>query len=107
MPFSKQSQLKKNKRVNPRKMTKIGKELYQNFIYDNQGGMCFCGCGRPIDEYHHSIRGVYKDDRSLVGISRHCHSLIHNCQYKNIDETSRLTLLAKAKGKQNWSDYIL
>lgn len=86
-------------------MTKIEKELFEEFINDKAKGLCQCGCGRQGVEYHHSKRGIYKDDRSIMLICRRCHTLIHNCEYKNIDETSRLTLLAKEKGKENWGEY--
>jgi len=102
---SKKEQLKKNKVPNPKKMPQIEKELYQDFIFEKSQGKCQCGCGSDGVEYHHTKRGIYKDDRSIILICRRCHTLIHNCEYKNIDETSRLTLLAKAKGKENWRDY--
>ena len=103
--YDKKSQLTKRKRPNPKKMSKIEKSIYEDFIFEKAKGKCQCGCGRMGVEYHHSKRGVYKDDRSIILICRRCHTLIHNCEYKNIDKTSRLTFLAKSKGKENWKDY--
>ena len=103
--MTKADQLSKSRKPNPSKMTKIEKGLFEDFISEKVNGLCQCDCGAAGVEYHHSLRGAYKDDRSIILICRRCHTLIHNCEYKNVDETSRLTLLAKAKGKQNWKGY--
>lgn len=103
--MTKAEQLSKVKKDNPRKMSKADKENLEDFINIKSLGKCQCGCGRDGVEYHHSKRGAYKDDRSIMLICRRCHTLIHNCEYKNVDETSRLTLLAKDEGKSNWKAY--
>ncbi len=105
--LTKKSQLHKNKKPNPRKMPKIEYELYVDFVNEKAKGMCQCGCGRKADDIHHTLRGIYKDDRSIVAISRHCHNIVHACNFKKIDEQSRLNLLLKKIGKQNWRDYTL
>jgi hypothetical protein len=79
--YSKKDQLKKRKPKNEKKLQKSEIRKYTDWIHDRQGGKCFCGCGRPIDEYHHAKYGSFgadKDDRSLVGISRECHYAIHH-----------------------------
>jgi len=104
--YTKESQLKKEKKPNPKKMTKIEKSLYEDFISDKAKGKCQCGCGRDGVEFHHSKRGINKDDRSIILICRRCHILIHNMEYNNIDKSSQLNLLAKEKGEENWKEYI-
>jgi len=108
MNYTKEAQLSKTKHPNPKKMTKIEKSLYEDFIYQVQKGRCFCGCGRCITEYHHATFGVKrggKDDRYLVGIAQHpCHYAIHHG--KDIELKERLILLSIHKSKDNWRDYI-
>lgn len=103
--MTKAEQLHKTKRVNPKKMTKIEKRLLEDFIVDKANGKCQFDCGRDGVEFHHSKRGINKDDRSIMLTCRRCHTLIHNLEYKNIDESSRLGLIAKKEGKRNWDEY--
>jgi len=102
--YSKEKQLGKSKRENPKKMTRTELDAYETFIDEKQKGLCFCGCGRPITEYHHAWFGAYKDDRYLVGIAQYpCHYAIHHG--KDIDLKSRLILLSRKKAKEHWKDY--
>lgn len=105
--LSKENQLRKSKKPNPRKMTKVEYELYVDFVNEKAKGMCQCGCGRKADDIHHSMRGINKDDRSIIAICKTCHNLIHSCGYKEIEEASRLALLSKNIGKINFKDYVL
>lgn len=105
VPIPKSEQLKKIKKINPKRMTKIERKLYEEFICDKALGKCQSDCYNNGVEYHHSQRGAYKDDRSIVLICRRCHTLIHNCEYKNADESLKLTLLAKSRGLENWKEY--
>jgi len=87
-------------------MPKIEYELYVDFINSKSGGLCQCGCGRKADDIHHSVFGAGgRDDRYITAISRHCHTIIHHGT--DTDEASRLKLLMKQKGKENFKDYIL
>lgn len=105
--MTKEEQLRKTKRPNPKRMIKTEYELYVDFVNDKAGGMCQCGCGRPAQDIHHSLRGSNKDDRSIIAICRTCHNLIHSCSPKDIDEGSRLALFSKGVGKKNWEEYNL
>ena len=103
--MTKQDQLKKNRKDNPKKLSAIELADFKNFIWAKSGGKCQCNCGRDGVEFHHSKRGIYKDDKSIILICRRCHTLIHSCEYKNIRNTSELTILAKVHGKKNWKEF--
>ncbi len=102
--LSKESQLKKNRKVNLKKMTKIEYNLYVVFVNDKSYGLCQSRCGRKSNDIHHSYFGAGgRDDRYITAICRECHTTIHHGT--NVDEASRLKLLFKGIGKQNWRDY--
>lgn len=102
--YTKEDQTKKNRKINPKRMTRTERDAYETFIDDKQRGKCFCGCGRQITEYHHAEFGINKDDRYMVGIAQHpCHHAIHHG--KDIEEKKRLISLSKRKAKENWKDY--
>ena len=103
--MTKQEQLKKNREQNQKKLSTVVLADFKNFIWAKSGGLCQCGCGKHGVEYHHSLRGAYKDDKSIILICRSCHNLIHNCEYNNMDKTSELMILAKVQGVKNWKDF--
>ncbi len=62
--YSKEDQLKKVKRVNPKKMSKIEYELYVDFVNERSRGICQSGCGAKASDIHHSYWGAGgRDDR--------------------------------------------
>lgn len=49
------------------------------FVYERQGGRCFC-CGGPIEHYHHAIprhEGGSDGPDNKIGLCNSCHSRIH------------------------------
>ena len=68
--FSKQAQVGKNRKTNPKKMPKVQYREYVDFVNERSNGLCQCGCGRKADDMHHSKRGINKDDRSVIAICR-------------------------------------
>ena len=102
--MTKQEQTKKVKRVDLKHMSHIELKLLKEFIFSKSDGKCQCGCGRPIDVYHHSNRGINKDDRTIVGIAAlPCHHDVHF----SIDSHKResLTILLKSIAIENWREY--
>jgi hypothetical protein len=102
--YSKDSQLKKNKKPNPKKLSHIELTNFKNYIFSKSGGKCQCGCNRDITEYHHAKSGIHKDDRTLTGIAQHpCHYNIHHG--KDMDEKRRLIELFEKIGEENWRGF--
>jgi len=87
-------------------MTRIEYEIYVDFVNSKAKGLCQLECGRKADDIHHSKRGIYKDDRSIIAICRQCHNTIHACGYKQIDEQSRLSLMSRVIGELNFKEYV-
>ena len=106
--MTKEQQLQKTKQPNAKKMSPIELANYKNFIYALQGGVCYCGCNEPIDDFHHStynFKNGGKDDRYLIGVSRPTHHTIHN----GMDKEERVDLNERAieKSKEIWGKYTL
>jgi len=104
MTYSKADQTKKNRKPNLKKMTKIEYQLYVDFVNDKSYGLCQSRCGGKAQDIHHSYYGAGgRDDRYITAICRECHEAIHHG--KDIDRASKLKLLFKSIGKQNFKDY--
>jgi len=101
--ISKESQLYKNRRVNLKRLPQVELKLFKEFIFDKAGGKCQSGCNRPLDTYHHSKRGINKDDRSLGGICDTCHTTLHFST--DTHEREALTILFKSIGIENWREH--
>ena len=103
--YSKKEQTKKNKAQIDSKLTASVREHYKAWLHERQGGLCFCGCERPIDEYHHARFGIWKDDRTLIGIARDCHYAIHHG--RDTERKRRLINLSQKLADVNWDDFSL
>ena len=102
--ISKESQLKHTKTSKTNKLSKDVLLSYKDYIFELSGGLCQCGCGRNITEFHHADFGINKDDKTLVGIAQHpCHYNIHHG--KDVIEKRRLINLFKEIGDCNWSGF--
>ena len=102
--MTKQDQLKKNRKDNPKRLSAVELADYKNFIFAKQGGLCFCGCGREISEYHHAYFGINKNDKYLVGIAQNpCHYAIHHG--RDIELKNKLVLVAEIQGVKNWKEF--
>ena len=104
--YPKRKQLTKRRSPNPKKMTDIEYRIYVDFVNERAGYMCQCGCGNTAQDIHHAQFGAGgRDDRSIVAICRECHHTIHHG--RDTDKASRLKLLCKGIGKDNWRAYVL
>jgi len=105
--YSKAQQTKKNKRVNPKRMTGTEKKLYIDFLREKSGGLCqIPNCNNRADDWEHPDRGINRDDRYTILICRSCHMKADQPSPKQIDESSRIKLAGKKIGRENWKDYI-
>lgn len=99
--MTKEEQLKKNKKENPKRMSKYDLDQYKSFIFNKTGGTCQM-CGGVADDFHHSRfgrQGADKDDRSLVAVCRKCHTRCH--QEKNGTYGNEAIKI----GDKNWGDF--
>lgn len=100
--YSKETQLKMAKKKNDKRLDPCEYRALKDSILDRTNGICqLCGVA-AISEYHHSLygsRGADKDDRSIVGICRGCHSNCHK------DKHGELNTLAVEIGENNWERY--
>jgi len=102
--ISKKQQTQKNRQPNLKKMSKTEYQLYVDFVNDKSYGLCQSGCGTKASDIHHGYYGAGgRDDRYITAICRECHHAIHHG--KDTDKASRLKLLFKAIGKQNFRGY--
>ncbi len=100
--MTKQQQTKWNKKSNPKKLTPADYKDFVNYIFNKAERKCQLCTFKPIDDLHHSVYGSFgadKDDRTLVGVCRACHSDIHD--HGNRDKREK----AKKIGKENWKGY--
>ena len=108
MQLTKEKQLNKNKRPNPKKMPKLEKETYIDFLREKSGGICqIPSCHNRADDWEHPDRGINRDDRYTILICRECHMKADQPNPKQIDESSIIKLAGKKIGRQNWADYIV
>ncbi len=69
MDFSKAAQTKKNRKVNPKKLSKTALKEYKkyvDFVCDKQDGLCFCGCGEAIQDIHHTTYNFKDGGKSFI-----------------------------------------
>ena len=106
MNYTKEAQLTKTKRPNPKKMTGIEKRLYIDFLREKSKGICqIPNCNNPAQDWEHPLRGINRDDRFTIMICRECHIIADNPSPKQIDKSSIIKLAGKKIAKQNWKDY--
>ena len=100
MDFSKAAQTKKNRKVNPKKLSKTALVEYISTIEDISNRMCqICKMKKGAD-FHHPIfgcRGADKDDRILALVCRDCHDECHEHKHEEPNTT------AIEIGNNNWS----
>lgn len=100
--FTKEDQLKKNKRVNPKKMTRIENKLFHDDILDNSKGVCqVCEDKEGVD-FHHPKYGKFgadKDDTCQVLVCRECHDLCHR------EKHGAMNRIAEHVGNFNYKVY--
>ena len=99
MDFSKEAQLKKNRKVNPKKLSQKALKDYKFTIHDISNGMCQICKVKPGDDYHHCVfgcRGADKDDRILALTCRDCHDECHKHKHEEPNTT------AIEIGNNNW-----
>jgi len=102
--ISKKDQTRKVKRVNSKKMSFVELNLYKDYIREIADDKCQNpNCDYQITEFHHSMRSINKDDRSITGICLMCHSLLHFST--DTHKREALTILFKSIGVENWRGY--
>ena len=106
--ISKAKQLQKNRKPNPKKMTKIEKRLYIDFQRDLSGGICqIPGCNNNAQDWEHPLRGINRDDRYTIMICRSCHTIADQPGTTQIAESIRIKNLGKKIAEENWKEYTL
>ena len=106
MDYSKESQLQKTKRVNPKRMSNIEKKLYIDFLRDKSSGICqIPNCNNQAQDWEHPKRGINRDDRETILICRECHQIADQPSPTQIEESRLIKALGKKVAKQNWVDY--
>ncbi len=101
--MTKEQQLSKNRIQNPKRFTKKELDKYKNWIFRKAEGMCQANCGREGVEYHHVLRGAYKNDKSIVLSCRECHMTVHFST--DTHEREALNTLFKSVSVSNWREY--
>lgn len=107
LPYSKEAQLKKNRKQNEKKLPPVELKAFTDFIFSISKGKCQVCKTAKIGEYHHGVygsNGADKDDRTLVGICRKCHHAIHHARNNN---SQLLRRNAERIGRNNWTKYLL
>ena len=100
--YSKDSQLKKTKSINLKKLTKIENKLFHDYIIDKTLSICKLCNERGGDDFHHAKYGTFgadKDDTCQVLSCRKCHDLCH------VDKHGIVNTLAVLMGDSNWRGY--
>ena len=104
--YSKQSQLNKTKKVNPKKMTNHERRLYADFIREKCKGICqIPWCNNNAQDMAHKDRAYKRDDRYEAMLCRACHTIADTPSPKQIDLSSKINLALSTACKQNWRDY--
>jgi len=101
--FSKDAQLKKDRRLNKKRLSKKEMNEFRRFISDTSNNVCQLCKIRQIQDAHHPIfgcRGADKDDRCQVGVCRECHEKCHN------DKHGKLNSLAIKIGHKNYKNFL-
>jgi len=100
---TKAEQLSKNRIQDKKRFSKKELDRYKNFIFRKEEGMCQSGCNREGVEYHHVLRGAYKNDKSIVLTCRECHTIVHFST--DTHEREALNILFKSASIENWREY--
>ncbi|MDY0138264.1 MAG: hypothetical protein RBR50_01070 [Candidatus Izemoplasmatales bacterium] len=100
--YSKQSQLSKVKKDNPKKMTEAEQKAFRIYIGLSTRHICQLCNKAMIQDYHHPIfgcRGADKDDRCQAGCCRDCHEKCHKDKHG-------FNLKAVEIGNENYQRWI-
>jgi len=104
--YSKTLQLSKTKKVNLKKITKLERRLYSDFIREKCKGICqIPWCNNNAQDMAHKDRAYKRDDRYQAMICRACHTIADSPSPKQIDLSSKTNLALSAVCKRNWKDY--
>ncbi|MFT7880459.1 MAG: hypothetical protein ABXS91_08705 [Sulfurimonas sp.] len=104
--YTKEVQLDKAKKHNPKKITGQDRRDYIDFIREKSGCKCqIPGCNNNAQDIEHPERGIRRDDRYIILICRSCHLKADGHTNVSEDEKSRIKLAGKKIAKQNWKDY--
>jgi len=100
--LSKSEQLKKTKRVNLKRLSKIENKLFHDTIQDVTHGVCQLCEEREGVDFHHCRYGSYgvdKDDMCQVLTCRKCHDMCHR------DKHGIHNRRAEKIGDMNWKEH--
>ncbi|MFT7880951.1 MAG: hypothetical protein ABXS91_11225 [Sulfurimonas sp.] len=103
--ITKKEQLKKTKIPNPKKLDPCELRGFKDSILDTSAGICQVCKTEGVQDFHHAqfgCSGANKDDRTLVGICRGCHHLIHHSRKGRGKE---LREVAIEIGEKNWKSW--
>lgn len=79
--YDKQTQLKKSKKINDKRLDAKKYKLKCQWLFDTYPKCQVCLVNDSNDA-HHVLSGAYKDDRTIISICRYpCHHNIHFGQY--------------------------
>lgn len=96
--MTKKDQLKKNRKPNPKKLSRPENEAYRCTIDEISFGKCQL-CGTIGQDYHHPYygnRGADKDDRYQLAVCRTCHTECHRSKH------GAMNTKAKGIAEENW-----
>lgn len=110
--YSKQVQLQKTKKDNPKKMPKA---LYQkkcDWLFEKYPKCQVCLINNSEDAHHakYGNGGADKDDRSIIALCRECHRMIHHSRTGIVEKHGyeamrhRLEILGYANHDE-WEEY--
>ena len=98
--ISKVDQIKKNRQLNEKRLSRPNLIAYKDTIFNECNGMCQLCLVNGADDFHHPFygcRGADKDDTKLTAVCRGCHTKCHQSKH------GALNTKAKEIAISNWS----
>jgi len=85
--YSKQSQLQKTRKPNPKIMPKAEYKKKCDWLFEKYPMCQICTINKSQDAHHTSFgnNGADKDDRTIISICRECHDMIHHNKTDIVD----------------------